>query len=73
MMTAAKTKTRKAPSSAQEPCSVFEYPYRDAGNYKALGQVLLTGARSKEDMQTIRDAGESEQYFFAEQIHIPTL
>lgn len=72
-MTTRRTKKRTATSSPSKQYSVFEYLYRDAGNYKAFGQVMLTGVHTEEDIQAIRDACESGEYFIAEQIHIPAL
>lgn len=52
--------------------SVFEYLYRDAGNWKTHGSVLLTGeARSVGD--AIRACCEWGDLFVAEQIGIPSL
>jgi hypothetical protein len=53
--------------------SVFEYLYRDAGNYKAWGELLLLGDLSEADMAAINSRFESGQYFIAEQLGIPSL
>lgn len=52
-------------------CSVFEYLYRDASNYKAWGRILLLGTASPDDVQTLRMCLESGEFFVAEQGGIP--
>lgn len=54
-------------------CTVFEYLYRDAGNYKAWGQVLLTGHVSAEDERAFRSCLESSEFFVAEDVGVPSL
>lgn len=53
--------------------SVFEYLYRDAGNWKAWGQLLLEGASNDDDISSLRANLESGQFFIAEQLGVPTL
>ena len=53
--------------------TVFEYCYRDAGNYKAYGQILLEGAVSTADVQNLQKHFESGEFFIAEQLGIPPL
>ncbi len=53
--------------------TVFEYLYRDAGNYQAFGKIVLLGTCSPEDAQVIVGACESQRYFIAEQVGIATL
>ena len=53
--------------------TVFEYCYRDAGNYKAYGQLLLEGAVSAADVQNLQTHFESGEFFIAEQLGIPPL
>lgn len=53
--------------------SVFEYLYRDAGNYKAWGSVLLLGTASPDDVDTLRACLESGEFFVAEQVGIPVV
>lgn len=53
--------------------SVFEYLYRDAGNFKAYGAVLLEGVLSTAEVGSLRSHFESGEYFIAEQIGVPTL
>lgn len=62
----------KTNDSPQEYC-VFEYLYRDASNYKAWGKILLSGIPLQNDMATIRACFESDEYFVAEQVGIPTV
>lgn len=59
------------PRAAQKECCVFEYLYRDASNYKAWGEILLSGIPSQSDIATLRACLESDVYFVAEQVGIP--
>jgi hypothetical protein len=52
---------------------VFEYRYRDAGNYKVEGRVLLTGKLTAQQRTAIEERMESGQFFIAEQVGIPPL
>lgn len=52
--------------------SVFEYMYRDAGNWKTYGELLLTG--DGEGMrELLRECCEWEDLFVAEQVGVPSL
>lgn len=62
----------KTNDSPQKYC-VFEYLYRDASNYKAWGEILLTGTPSQNDMASLRARLESGEYFVAEQVGIPAV
>lgn len=53
-------------------CTVFEYQYRDAGNWKTAGAVLLAGA-SNDAEATIRSSLEWADQFVAEQVGVPSL
>ncbi len=53
--------------------SVFEYLYRDAGNWKAWGQLLLAGPPNESEISLLCASLESEKFFIAEQFGIPTL
>ena len=53
--------------------SVFEYLYRDAGNFKAYGAVLLEGVLSDTEVDSLCRRFDGGEYFIAEQIGIPTL
>lgn len=53
--------------------SVFVYMYRDAGNYKAGGQLLLRGTYTEIFHTAIRQRCEAWDHFVAEQVGIPTL
>ena len=53
--------------------SVFEYLYRDAGNWKAWGQLVLEGAPDDMEVSSLCASLESGQFFIAEQLGIPTL
>src|SRR5690606_3750149 len=52
---------------------VFEYLYRDAGNYKAWGSLLLTGTVSAEHEAAFRECLDSGEFFVAEQVGVPSL
>lgn len=54
-------------------CSVFEYLYRDASNFKAWGRILLLGTASPDDAQILRRGLDFAEYFVAEQVGIPVL
>lgn len=51
---------------------VFEYRYRDAGNYKTHGQLLLTGAGEGTEA-ALRACLEWDDQFVAEQVGVPVL
>lgn len=51
---------------------VFEYMYRDAGNWKTHGALLLTGSVDG-GKDLLRDYFESDDLFVAEQVGIPSL
>lgn len=53
--------------------SVLEYLYRDAGNYKAFGELLLSGSWSCERSARIENLVGSDGWFVAEQIGAPPL
>lgn len=52
--------------------SILEYLYRDAGNYKTHGTVLLAGRATPADEATIR-ASLDEDLFVVEQVGIAPL
>ena len=52
--------------------SIFEYLYRDAGNFKIFGVLLLTGYDSDVEA-VIRDSLEWGDQFVAEQVGVPAL
>ncbi|MCK9380448.1 MAG: hypothetical protein M0P95_05200 [Sulfuritalea sp.] len=52
---------------------VFEYLYRDAGNFKAWGALLLKGALTEVQVAEMRSKLEGGEFFIAEQIGIPPL
>lgn len=53
--------------------TVFEYLYRDAGNYKIWGSLLLSGAVTAEEENAFRASLDSEAFFIAEELGIPPL
>ena len=53
--------------------SVMEYMYRDADNYKAFGRLLLTGMLSDADNMVFKSFLDTDVFFVAEQLDIPTL
>lgn len=60
-------------SAPQKGYSIFEYLYRDASNYKAWGEILLSGVSSQNDIALLRASLDSDTYFVAEQVGIPAL
>lgn len=52
--------------------SVFEYLYRDAGNFKTYGALLLTGFDPEANV-ALRDSLEWDGQFVAEQVGVPSL
>lgn len=52
---------------------VFEYLYRDAGNFKAWGRLLLEGALTEMQVEEMRFRFDGGEYFIAEQIGVPAL
>lgn len=61
----------ESPGDTPNECCVFEYLYRDASNYKAWGEILLSGIPSQSDVAALRACLESDVYFVAEQVGIP--
>lgn len=53
--------------------SIFEYFYRDASNYKSWGGVLLAGEVPADVFARLRRRFDSEEFFVAEQLGLPTL
>lgn len=53
--------------------SIFEYLYRDAGNYKVWGELLLEGELTNEDVSRLTARFDEGELFIAEQIGVPTL
>ena len=54
-------------------CSIFEYLYRDASNYKSWGTLILCGSATAADIQILQEKFESGIFFIAEQLGIPPL
>ena len=52
--------------------TVFEYLYRDAGNFKTWGKLLLSGEASEAE-DRVRRCLEWGDQFVAEQIGVPSL
>lgn len=57
--------------SAASTC--FHYVYRDAGNFKSRGTVILSGRLSLSERELIERKMESGEFFIAEQIGVPPL
>lgn len=53
--------------------TAFDYMYRDAGNFKAFGTIILEGRLSAADLQLIRSCLSSREFFIAEQVGVPPL
>jgi hypothetical protein len=64
-------KQTRAPRDTTKEWCVFEYLYRDGSNYKAWGEILLSGSPSPNDIEVLRECLESGEYFVAEQVGIP--
>lgn len=52
--------------------TLFEYLYRDAGNYKAFGSLALDGVLSEKELERVRTMLD-DGLFIAEQIGVPPL
>ncbi len=52
---------------------VFDYLYRDAGNFKAFGRLLLRGRFTLEVDAALRAAVGGDGFFVAEQVGVPPL
>ena len=52
--------------------SVFEYMYRDAGNWKTYGAVLLAGFDESAEARILGSL-DSDKTFVAEQVSVPAL
>ena len=52
---------------------VMECLYRDADNFKAFGQILLSGNITDVYISEMESLLDSEEFFVAEQVGIPTL
>lgn len=55
-----------------ESYCLFEYMYRDAGNWKTYGALLLTGD-AQDAREEMRECCESTYLFVAEQVGVPPL
>ena len=59
--------------SAKMNFSVFEYLYRDAGNYKIWGSLLLEGASDADTVIKLCAKFDCGEFFNTEQLGIPSL
>lgn len=53
--------------------TLFEYLYRDAGNFKAFGCVALEGALMLDEQEVLRSHFPGDGLFIAEQLGVPRL
>ncbi len=53
--------------------TLFEYLYRDAGNFKAFGCVALEGSLTLAEQGALRSHLGSDGLFIAEQLNVPPL
>jgi hypothetical protein len=53
--------------------TLFEYLYRDGGNFKAFGSVLFDGGLSEEQLCQARAKFAGDGLFVAEQLGLPPL
>lgn len=51
----------------------FHYLYRDAGNFKVFGSVVLEGRLNEWARAAIVNSLDEDGRFVAEQVHVPTL
>lgn len=55
------------------PYTVFEYVYRDAANFKAFGEVWLSGILTAAEKEKILYFCDSNEFFVATQIGVDDL
>ncbi len=53
--------------------TLFQYRYRDAGNFKASGLVVLEGQLTAAEQQRFRRCLDRGEFFVAEQVAVPPL
>jgi len=53
--------------------TLFEYLYRDAGNFKAFGALAFEGALTVDEQQKLRSHFPGDGLFIAEQLDVPPL
>lgn len=53
--------------------SVFEYLYRDSGNYKSWWELLIRGCLTDDEIEKMREKFSAGEYFIAEQIGVPSV
>jgi hypothetical protein len=51
--------------------SIFDYLYRDAGNYKSWRSLLLEGCATSADIEAVKARLDRGEFFIAEQLGIP--
>lgn len=56
-----------------KPNSKVEYLYRDAGNYKARGHIVLTGPATTEQVERLQKTLFDGECFVAAQVGVPDL
>ena len=59
--------------TAKKSFSVFRYLYRDAGNYKIWGSLLLEGASDADTVIKLCAKFDCGEFFNTEQLGIPSL
>ena len=67
------TEFSQAPHTPEAKLCVFEYLYRDASNYKAWGEILLSGGPTDGGTEELRNGLESGKYFVAENVGVPAV
>jgi hypothetical protein len=53
--------------------TAFDYMYRDAGNFKAFGTIVLKGSVNQADQAMVRSRLSDGEFFIAEQVGVPPL
>jgi len=56
-----------------EKYTVLEYQYRDAGNYKASGELLIKGELTKNVLDMLAPYLYDNEYFIPDEVGIPPL
>lgn len=53
--------------------SIFEYQYRDGGNFKSCDALLLRGEATTSAIQRLASSLIDSEFFYAEEVSIPPL
>jgi len=53
--------------------TVVEYLYRDAGNYKTRGTILVAGSFSNDEINLVQNCLYDREFFIPEEVCLPPL